>query len=253
MSKPQITETDLHAWLDGELPQSRRAEVEAYVAAHPADGERLAAYRRNDLAIEQWFDPVLQEPTPARLTRHPAASRSPPILRYAAAVAWLAIGGLAGWQLHDMQSADKRMESPSWARRAAVAHVVYSPEVRHPVEVAGDQEDHLVAWLSKRLGTSLKIPRLDALGYGLVGGRLLPGEQGPAAQFMYQDGQGQRLTLYVRTDGNQNKETAFRFAQEGNVRQFYWIDRNLGYVLSGEIAKDDLLRLANAVYQHLNP
>jgi anti-sigma factor RsiW len=130
---------------------------------------------------------------------------------------------------------------------------VYSPEVRHPVEVAADQEGHLVAWLSKRLGAPLKIPRLDGLGYGLVGGRLLPGEQGPAAQFMYQDAKGQRLTLYVRTNREANKETAFRFAQEGSVRQFYWIDRSLGYVLSGEIAKDDLLRVANAVYQHLNP
>lgn len=65
------------------------------------------------------------------------------------------------------------------------------------MEVAADQEAHLVAWLSKRLGTPLKVPRLDTLGFGLVGGRLLPGDQGPVAQFMYQDGQGQRLTLYV--------------------------------------------------------
>jgi anti-sigma factor RsiW len=134
-----------------------------------------------------------------------------------------------------------------------VAHVIYSPEVRHPVEVAADQEAHLVAWLSKRLGTPLKVPQLDTLGYALVGGRLLPGDQGPVAQFMYQDGQGQRLTLYVRTNRDQYKETAFRFAQEGNVRQFYWIDRGLGYALSGEIGKEDLLKVANAVYRHLNP
>ena len=70
---------------------------------------------------------------------------------------------------------------------------------------------------------------------------------------MYQDAQGQRLTLYVRTNRDQNKETAFRFAQDGNVRQFYWIDRGMGYALSGEIGKDDLLRVANAVYQQLNP
>ncbi len=70
---------------------------------------------------------------------------------------------------------------------------------------------------------------------------------------MYQDAQGQRLTLYVRTNREHNQETAFRFAQEGNVRVFYWIDRGLGYALSGEIRKEDLLRVATAVYQHLNP
>ena len=252
MNKPQITETELHAWLDNELPQARRAEVDAYVASQPADAERLASYRRNDLAIEALYDPVLTEPIPSRLRRRQTATPTR-IWRYAAAVGWLVLGGLAGWQLHEVQSADKRSETPSWARRAAVAHVVYSPEVRHPVEVAADQEEHLVGWLSKRLGTSLKVPHLDRVGYGLVGGRLLPAEQGPAAQFMYQDSQGQRLTLYVRTNRDLNKETAFRFAQEGNVRQFYWIDRGLGYALSGEISKEDLLRVATAVHQQLNP
>lgn len=252
MSRQPITETDLHAWLDGELPEDRRAEIDAFVAAHPDDAERLAAYRRNDQAVAARFDPVLDEVVPPRLLERRTA-RPRRVLRYAAMVGWLAFGGLAGWHLHSLKSGEYRSEAPSWARRAAVAHVVYSPEVRHPVEVAADQEAHLVAWLSKRLGTPLKIPRLDSLGYGLVGGRLLPGDQGPVAQFMYQDGQGQRLTLYVRTNRDQNRETAFRFAQDGNVRQFYWIDRGLGYALSGEIGKDDLLRVATAVYQQLNP
>jgi anti-sigma factor RsiW len=38
------------------------------------------------------------------------------------------------------------------------------------------------------------------------------------------------------------------------VRVFYWVDRKLGYALSsGDISKDDLLKVANAVYQQLNP
>jgi anti-sigma factor RsiW len=251
MSTPRISETDLHAWLDGQSPEGQRSEIESYIAAHPQDAERFAAYRLNDEAIRALFDPVLDEPIPARLSEsRPGPSK---ILRYAAAAAWLFIGGLGGWFLHDMQASTFSSEPPVWTRRAVVAHVVYSPEVRHPVEVAADQEAHLVAWLSKRLGTPLKIPRLDALGYGLVGGRLLPGEHAPVAQFMYQDAQGQRLTLYVRTNMEQTKETAFRFAEAGNVRQFYWIDRGLGYALSGEIQKEALLRVATAVYQHLNP
>jgi anti-sigma factor RsiW len=252
MSARDVTEADLHAWLDGELPQERRAEVDAYVAAHPEDAARLDAYRRNEQSLVARFDPVLVEEIPPRLRR---SRRAPPrlALRVAAAVGWLVLGGIAGWNLHGLKGPELRSEAPSWARNATVAHIVYSPEVRHPVEVAADQEAHLVAWLSKRLGTRLKIPRLDAVGFGLVGGRLLPGEQGPAAQFMYQDAKGLRLTLYVRANRDQKRETAFRFAQEGNVRQFYWIDRGLGYALSGEIGKDDLLRIATTVYQQLNP
>ncbi len=134
-----------------------------------------------------------------------------------------------------------------------MAHVVYTPEVRHPVEVTAAQEQHLVGWLSKRLGAPLKAPHLSDVGYELVGGRLLPGDRGPVAQFMYQDKNGQRLTLYVKTEAGAGRETAFRFSQQGNVRVFYWIDRQLSYALSGEIGKPELLRVANAVYQKLNP
>ena len=252
MSRPDITETDLHAYVDGELERSRRSEVEAHVAAEPDDAARLAAYARLNDALRARYEEVLDEPVPPRLMRPPARLGSR-VLRYAAAVGWLALGGIAGWQLHGLQVRDDRAGPPAWARRAAVAHIVYSPEVRHPVEVGADQEDHLVAWLSKRLGTPLRIPKLNGIGYGLVGGRLLPGERGPAAQFMYQDAQGQRLTLYVRANREQSRETAFRFAQDGPVRMFYWVDRGLGFALSAELDREELLKVANALYQQLNP
>lgn len=252
MNRREITESDLNAWLDGELPEGRRTAVQDHLAAHSDDAARLEAYRRNDQALAMRFAGVLDEPVPARLAARLQPRRSR-LFACAAAVGWIVLGGFAGWQLHGLRGADHWGDAPGWAKRAAVAHAVYSPEVRHPVEVAADQETHLTNWLSKRLGTSLKIPRLDKLGYSLVGGRLLPGDQGPVAQFMYQDAQGMRLTLYVRTNRDKNHETAFRFSQDGNVRQFYWIDRGLGYALSGEIGKEDLLRVATAVYQHLNP
>ena len=251
MTKPHVSEADLHAYLDGELADSQRAYVESQVAADPELAERLAAYSRMNEALRARFDPVLDEPIPERLATKPRRRRQ--WVRYTAAILWFALGGAAGWQMHGLQSREDRTAAPGWAKRAAVAHVVYAPEVRHPVEVGADQEPHLVAWLSKRLGTPLRIPHLNGIGYSLVGGRLLPGEQGPAAQFMYQDAQGQRLTLYVRSNREHNRETAFRFAQDGNVRVFYWIDRGLGLALSGEIEKDELLRVATTVYQQLNP
>ena len=64
-----------------------------------------------------------------------------------------------------------------------------------PVEVGGDNEKALVTWLTKRLGAPVSAPSLSALGYELVGGRLLPGGAGGGA-FMYAP-DGQRLTLYV--------------------------------------------------------
>ena len=251
MSRQAVTETDLHAYVDGALPAERAAEVDAYLADRPEEAARLAAYREQNAALHREFDPVLDERPPHRLDA-PRLYRARPLLRYAAVVAWFALGGVIGWQLHAF-TADRRADATSWPRRAAIAHVVYSPEVRHPVEVGADQEAHLVAWLSKRLGTPLKVPHLGELGFTLVGGRLLPGERGPVAQFMYQDSKGQRLTLYVRVNPDDSGETAFRFAQEHGVGVFYWLDRKLGYALSGEVEKNELLRIATAVYRQLNP
>jgi anti-sigma factor RsiW len=139
------------------------------------------------------------------------------------------------------------------ARRAAMAHATYSPEVRHPVEVGADQEQHLVTWLSKRLGTKVRAPRLDEAGMSLVGGRLLPGESGPVAQFMYQTPAGRRITLYVRAEARGHRETAFRYARENNVGVFYWIDGECGYALaSADLAKEELLRVATLIYKQLD-
>lgn len=250
-SPAPVSDDDLHAYLDGHLDPQRAAAVERHLAAHPGDAERVNAYRHlNDLLHEQ-FDGVLEETLPPRLTRLPANDRSWPWLRVAAAVAWVALGGVIGWGLHGVQPAPGN--GVLLARQAAVAHVVYTPEVRHPVEVPADQESHLLAWLSKRLGGPVRAPHFGPLGYELVGGRLLPAAEGPAAQFMYQDGRGARLTLYVRKNAADNAETAFRFAEEGKVKVFYWVDGPFGYALSGEIGRDELLRAANAAYHELNP
>lgn len=249
MSGLPVTEAELHAYIDGLLPEARRAEVELYLASHAEDAERVAVWREQNRALRAQFDPVLTEAVPARLSTLRQSIR---VLRYAAFAASFAIGVASGWLLHQYR-VDKSADTIAFAQRAAVAHIVYSPEVRHPVEVGADQEAHLVAWLSKRLGGNLKIPQLGSLGYQLVGGRLLPGNQGPVAQFMFQDGTGQRLTLYVRNGATDSKETAFRYAQERGVSVFYWVDGRFGYALSSEIPKADLLRVANAVYQQLNP
>ena len=252
MTQVPVIEAELHAYIDGLLPAERRAEIEAYLAAHPEDAQRTRAWREQNQALHAWFDPVLAEVLPARVRRSALPRRMPPALRYAAVAVWFALGGVAGWYVHaynTLQSA----AGIAFAREAVIAHAVYSPEVRHPVEVGADQEAHLVAWLSKRLGASLKVPQLQPVGYQLVGGRLLPGNQGPVAQFMFQDGNGRRLTLYVRSGARDRRETAFRFAQERGVSVFYWLDGKFGYALSGEIDKAALLRVAEAVYQQLNP
>ena len=252
-----VTDADLQAYADGKLSEERRAAVAAWLAAHPEDAERIETYRRLADELRLSYDDVLTEPVPERLRRALQRSRA---RGYARVAGWIvlgvALGAIAGWQLHSARgTVSPNVEGgAAMAKRAAVAHATYSPEVRHPVEVGADQEEHLTKWLSKRLGTQLRPPKLESVGYSLVGGRLLPGENGPVAHFMYQCNRGTRVTLYVRSDMATQRSTAFRYSREGNVDVFYWVDAKLGYaVSSGDISKENLLGVANAAYQQLNP
>ncbi len=248
-----ITETDLHAYVDGQLAEPRRLEVEAWLAGRPEQRARVLAWQRDIEALREMLAPVLAEPIPVRIPtsahrRHsvwPRFAMAASIAILSAALGWLGRGALT-----DAPQAQTRNVL---AHRAAIAHVVYSPDVRRPVEVGADQEEQLVAWLSRRLGAPLKPPRLGGAGYELIGGRLLPGEEGPVAQFMYHDAGGQRLTLYVTREGASAGDTAFRFAQEGPVSVFYWIDGRFGYALSAGIAKSELYKVAQEVHRQLAP
>lgn len=244
-----LREEDLQAFVDGALDGRRRAEVQAQLLQHPEEAQKVRAYRQIDAGLRALYDPVLEEAIPRRLLERPRFWRSTPA-RAAIAAGLVVFGVALGWFAHG--TLRPAVPSPTLARQAAVAHAVYAPEVRHPVEVGADEHDHLVRWLSKRLGTELKSPKLGKFGYDLVGGRLLAGSTGPVAHFMYQDQRGSRLTLYV-TSQRDSRQTAFRFSQEGGVSVFYWIEGRYGYALSGEVPRDQLLSMATSVYRDLNP
>jgi anti-sigma factor RsiW len=169
----------------------------------------------------------------------------------------LAAAGVAGYNI-GLRSAPPESIA-HMPRDAALAHVVFTPEQRHPVEVDAAHADHLVKWLSKRLGSELKAPDFSAQGFELLGGRLLSGGNGPVAQFMYQSPDQRRVTLYVRREAPANAgrsslnsmDTGFRHANENGIEVFYWIDRNLGYALSGAIARAEMQHLADAAYHQI--
>ena len=130
-----------------------------------------------------------------------------------------------------------------------MAYAVYAPEVAHPVEVSANQEAHLVAWLSKRLGAPVKIPSLVSLGYDLIGGRLLATEYGPGALFMYEEASGERIVLYLCENESKRLSTSFRFDKHENISVFYWFDGPFSFALAGEMDRSRLLRLAEIVYK----
>lgn len=255
MTAPRpLDEAALHAYVDGRIDEAGRREVEAWLAAHPEDAARVQAFRTQNTGLHALYDGVLDEPLSPGLAAlavgRAGARPARAWARIAAVLALFALGGAAGWGLRGLGEGGGPLAAPGFVQRAVGAHVVYVSEVRHPVEVGADQEEHLVGWLSKRLGSPLKAPDLTPLGFALVGGRLLPDDGTAAAQFMYEDAAGRRLTCYVRAAG-EREDTAFRFVAEGGVSAFYWVDAPLAYALIAEMPRDVLLPIAHAVYAGL--
>lgn len=255
---------ELMAFVDGVLDAEGRVRIEQRLGEDGTLAATVAALRTQRKALHEALDPVLNEPIPQRLLRPAVPSRFS-IQRVAAAVAWLAVGAsvgsLASWQYLGRQDAavsrvamrGGTADLPRFVHQATMAHAVFAPEVRHPVEVDSKNFQALNGWLSKRLGRQMQAPDLSGQGFVLMGGRLLPAEVGkPAAQFMYEDRQGQRLTVYLRGMAQPTPETAFRFAQQGGVSTFYWVEHDWGYALSGDLGRAQLLQVARAIHTQLS-
>lgn len=244
-----LREDDLHAYVDGALDLAARADVEAWLKAHPEEAARAAAYAEQRRLLHARFDAILDEAVPPRRYGAALVRNRRPWRAVAAAVALFVAGVAAGYGV-TTQRAERQSVETALFRHAVGAHRVYVSEVRHPVEVGADEEAHLVGWLSKRLGQSVKAPNLITAGFRLVGGRLLPDDGAPAAQFMYEDSGGRRVTVYVRGQRS-GGDTAFRFAAEEGAAAFYWVDGPLGYAIAGSLPREELLALARLCYEQL--
>lgn len=251
-----VEEQDLHAYADAKLAPDRVSLVEAAIAKDPELAACVASIRAQSRALRDALDPVLAEPIPERLldaARAPVmrGRRMPAWLRPALAAAALLVLGLGvGW-LARGALIESQGTPITFARQAAFAHALYAADANRPVEVWAAEEKRLATWLTKRLGFTVRAPDLNSLGYSLVGGRLVAGNEKPTALFMYENADKQRLSLQVRKQPPGTRETAFRYAVENGVGVFYWIDDDCGYAISGALDRTQLLAISRVVYGQL--
>jgi anti-sigma factor RsiW len=248
MTDPKIpvTEDELHAYVDNELPAERRGDVEAWLTARPEDAARVQSWRAMAELLHARYDSVLDEPVPKRLELERLAG--PPrrwvVGAAAAALAAFVVGGGTGWIAHGASSTPSAFQSITG--EALDAHRLYVVEVRHPVEVPGAERAHLQQWLTRRCGWKVHAPDLESAGLKLVGGRLLPGAAGPASFLMYEGASGERFTVYAAKTTVQS--TQMRYASQDRDGALFWAERGVGFVVIGSGDRDRLTQIAKLVY-----
>ncbi len=128
--------------------------------------------------------------------------------------------------------ADPLSPERALAERAAETHQTYLSDATKPVEVSATEGPRLLRWLQSRLAATIRIPDLQRQGWALLGGRVVPGQYGPAAFMVYGNGV-ERLGLYMartpalRVDGTSTVE-----AGPLQTSISYWGDETFGYALT---------------------
>lgn len=247
MTRSTLSEEMIQRAIDGQLSAEEQVRLEQHLEAHPQDGERITQMQRQSDLIRG----AVPEPSAAHLRqlRDRADRTASPPLRMAASVAIFALGLGAGYMLQS-GSGNVPNDLMQFAQTAKNAHALYVSEVLHPVEVAASQKDHLQTWLSNRLGAAIIAPQLGESGYRLIGGRLLPSGTQASALFMYENAQGDRLSLIATHGGGQDKQS-FRYKEEDGYLTVFWQDGPWRYSLVGARPRETMDEIAREVHGQL--
>lgn len=252
-----VREGDLQAYVDDQLDGRQFGRIEAFLGANPVAAARIAAYRGQNIGLRTLFEPPPgisggeeDEPLPPRVAalaracdaqwRHGAAPAMQPqrkVPHLAACVALLLSAGTAGWIALDPAGEPARITLASGQPPAA------DPQLG---------EKQVVAWLAAQPGGApSRVPDLESLGFRLVAERIIKTKTGhPAAQLLYQNQAGKRVTLYMRSGGKAG-QTSFTFRRDGDASQFFWQDSHMAYSLIGRMAQQELLPIAEAISRSL--
>jgi anti-sigma factor RsiW len=257
MTELPVTEAELQALVDGRLSTDRAKAIDAWLLDHPAEAQRISSYRSQRDALRAALDPVLEEPLPLaldlRVNERPNFPRHDirQMLVAACAAALVFVGGAGGWTLRSW-TAPPSVGTAALAREGIASYSVYASDHARPVELAADHRHALDGWFSERLSRPVSAPNLDPAGLHLIGGRLIATEHGPAGLYLYRNGAGETVALYVRPM-DVDKTDRMTPREKDGVRGWTWADDGMGFGVFGAAPGNYLHDAANLVRRQFSP
>lgn len=254
---PQVSDIELHDFVDGRLDPERRQVVAAAIDQDPLLEAKVRSYQAQMKGLHELYDPVVDEPVPdhlARITREAGAPPSVPRgrLAWAAQAAVLAVvfilGGGGGWFLHERLASGPALLAPV-VKQAVLAHQILESAARRDNALLGPGFDIVSqGQVPNPFDVPLRAPVTAGVSqFTPVSHRGAVGAIGPTAQILYRDEEGAQVSLYVQAH-SQGSGVPFETALVDGYDILYWIDGPLVYVLIGEEGGTTLLDLAESFY-----
>jgi anti-sigma factor RsiW len=261
------SDTDLVAYLDGELSPNRRDWVAAHLAADDGLRACLARLANGARPFQEAFEPLLAQAPMARLAtmldglptyrptgaeRRPSAPRWPRLGLVAACAAGLFIGAGADRLLVAMRATvtEQAEEQPDEWRRAVAGYVtLYTPETLAAIPDDSAARQRELAGLSAKLDVPLSAYDTALPGLALKWTQLLQYDGKPLGEMVYADPQSGPVTLCVFADGE--ADAAPRQERRNGLNIVYWSAKGRAFMLVGRMAEADLRPLADGIYRRL--
>ena len=233
---PDISELEIHAYVDGELEPVRARDIEGAEAANSALALRIAGYRADKALLKRAYAPLAEAPLPAAwldLIQNHAPAKPAYSWRMIGAIAATILVLLAGIGIYVAQTG-----------RPAGDVVQAALDVRDDASIEVNnlaEARRYDATLARMVNTHIKVPDLQRMGYRVT--RL--GLYGQAAEVQYRDAQNNLFTLYLRaSDG----KTRFDQFNQRGLRICVWQDDRISTVMAGTMSAAEMQRLASLAY-----
>jgi len=252
-----IDDTDLLAYVDGELPPERRAEVEAEVASSAELAQRLRAMRASALPYAAAFDAQAIPPVPDELRRRIRELTSRDSRRHAGRYwAWpkLACAFAAGvlccavalrLLAPGTPTVSAAAQVAPWIQAVADYQQLYSRATLTHVTQDPQLSARIINDLQAADSLKVVVPDLRSAGLTFKRVQRLSFHERAVVQMVYLPEQGEPIALCVTRDARPDEPPHAR--QIGEMSTVAWRQGNVGYVLLGRGSAQALMDLGRRI------
>lgn len=223
-------ERDLHAYVDHQLSEADRRQLQIWLAAHPEVAAQVHAWQQDaqHLRAALGAAPTANPQLDPALIRQRLKHQSRRHLATAAMlVLAVSLGGLGGWQARQATLVASTLPMTD----AMQAYRLFAQERIMPADYQVQGSGDMQAWLDRYFTQAHRLPDLSQAGFNPVSGRLLTTDQGAAAMVLYENPQGRRISFYIRPPGPQNTLLPPGSRNADGLQAQYWSSPGYNYAM----------------------